>query len=159
GEGSGTTLVLIGDPKQAVYAFRGADVYAYLEAREEAEQTESLGVNFRSDGGLVRALDALFSGRTLGHPEIAYTPVVAAPEHEAARLDGAPVATPLRIRVVARHDPDVRRTPTGWSSAVSAREHVARDVAGDVARLLASGAQVDGERALGPGDVAVLVRK
>ncbi|WP_445151612.1 UvrD-helicase domain-containing protein [Baekduia sp. Peel2402] len=159
GEGSGTTLVLIGDPKQAVYAFRGADVYAYLEARREAGRSETLGVNWRSDGGLVRALDTLFSGKTLGHPEIAYSTVVAAPEHEAARLDGAPVATPLRIRVVARHDPDVRKTPTGWSSAVSAREHVARDVAGDVARLLASGARVDGERALGPGDVAVLVRK
>src|SRR5690349_2925342 len=35
GEG-GTTLVLIGDPKQAIYAFRGADVYAYLEAAEGA---------------------------------------------------------------------------------------------------------------------------
>jgi exodeoxyribonuclease V beta subunit len=156
--GGETTLVLIGDPKQAVYAFRGADVYAYLEARREAGRSETLGVNWRSDGGLVRALDTLFSGRTLGHPEIAYSTVVAAPEHEAARLDGAPVATPLRIRVVARHDPDVRRTPTGWSSAASAREHVARDVAADAARLLGAGARV-GERALGPGDVAVLVRK
>ncbi|HET6505632.1 MAG TPA: UvrD-helicase domain-containing protein [Baekduia sp.] len=158
GEGSGTTLVLIGDPKQAVYAFRGADVYAYLEARRAARRSETLGVNWRSDGGLVAALDALFGGRTLGHPEIAYSTVVAAPEHEATRLDGAPVPTPLRIRVVARHDPDVRRTPTGWSSAVGAREHVARDVAADVARLLAARARV-GDRALGPGDVAVLVRK
>jgi exodeoxyribonuclease V beta subunit len=159
--GSDTTLVLIGDPKQAVYAFRGADVYAYLEARRAAGRVETLGVNWRSDGGFVRALDALFGGRTLGHPEIAYAPVVAAPEHEAGRLDGAPVGTPLRIRVVARHDPDVKKTPTGWSSAAGAREHVARDVAADVARLLASRARVDddGGRALGPGDVAVLVRK
>jgi exodeoxyribonuclease V beta subunit len=153
-----TTLVLIGDPKQAVYAFRGADVYAYLEAARTAGRRETLGVNWRSDGGLVAALDALFSGHTLGHPEIAYREVVAAPAHQAARLDGAPEAAPLRIRVVARHDPDVKRTPTGWSSAVSAREHVARDVAADVARLLAAGAQVEGV-ALGPGDVAVLVRK
>jgi exodeoxyribonuclease V beta subunit len=153
-----TTLVLIGDPKQAVYAFRGADVYAYLEARREAGRSETLGTNWRSDGGLVRALDALFSDKTLGHPEIAYSTVVAAPEHEAARLDGAPVATPLRIRVVARHDPDVRRTPTGWSSAAGAREHVTPHFAPDVARLLGAGARV-GERALGPGDVAVLVRK
>ena len=31
-----TTLVLIGDPKQAIYAFRGADVYAYIEAAQTA---------------------------------------------------------------------------------------------------------------------------
>jgi exodeoxyribonuclease V beta subunit len=153
-----STLVLIGDPKQAVYAFRGADVYAYLDAARNAAKRETLGVNWRSDGGLVEAYDALFTGHTLGHPEIAYRRVVAAEANAAGRLDGAPVDTPLRIRIVARQDPDVKRTPTGWSSAASAREHVARDVAGDVARLLASGARVpDGP--LGPGDVAVLVRK
>ena len=157
GEGD-TTLVLIGDPKQAVYAFRGADVYAYLDAARNAAQRETLGVNWRSDGGLVEAYDALFAGHTLGHPEIAYRTVVAAERNRAPRLHGAPVATPLRIRVVARQDPDIKRTPTGWSSAASAREHVARDVAGDVARLLGAGATVEGVP-LGAGDVAVLVRK
>jgi exodeoxyribonuclease V beta subunit len=154
----GSTLVLIGDPKQAVYAFRGADVYAYLDAARNAATRETLGVNWRSDGGLVEAYDALFRGHTLGHPEIAYRDVVAAERNRAPRLHGAPVATPLRIRVVARQDPDIKRTPTGWSSAASAREHVARDVAADVARLLAANAQVE-DRALGPADVAVLVRK
>ena len=35
--GGGVTLVLIGDPKQAIYAFRGADVYSYLEAAKAAD--------------------------------------------------------------------------------------------------------------------------
>src|SRR5262249_32447909 len=42
-------LVLIGDPKQAIYAFRGADVYAYLDAADTAGARATLGVNWRSD--------------------------------------------------------------------------------------------------------------
>ena len=48
GSGDGT-LVLIGDPKQAIYAFRGADVYAYIEARASAATQRTLAVNWRSD--------------------------------------------------------------------------------------------------------------
>ena len=58
----GATLVLIGDPKQAIYAFRGADVYAYLEA---AARPRPRGRRCRSTGarpGLIDAHDALFSG-------------------------------------------------------------------------------------------------
>ena len=61
------TLVLIGDPKQAIYAFRGADVYAYLDAAREAATQATLEVNYRSDQGLIDAYDALFGGASLGH--------------------------------------------------------------------------------------------
>ncbi|HMJ36511.1 MAG TPA: UvrD-helicase domain-containing protein [Baekduia sp.] len=164
----GTTLVLIGDPKQAVYAFRGADVYAYLDAARAADARPTLGINWRSDQDLIDAYDALFGGARLGHEDIAYRPVRAADGNRAPRLSGAPVDTALRIRVVARGTPSVRQTATGFSSVPSAREHVAGDVAADVAALLASGAQLEsrgpdgtslGHVTLGPGDVAVLVRK
>ena len=49
------TLVLIGDPKQAIYAFRGADVYAYLDAARSADAHATLRVNWRSDQGLIDA--------------------------------------------------------------------------------------------------------
>ena len=57
-----TRLVLIGDPKQAVYSFRGADVYAYLDAARAAEPERrfTLEENWRSDAGLLEAYDALF---------------------------------------------------------------------------------------------------
>ena len=55
GEG-GSTLVLIGDPKQAIYAFRGADVHAYLQARDEVQSEWTLDVNWRSDQALARGL-------------------------------------------------------------------------------------------------------
>ena len=51
-------LVLIGDPKQAIYGFRGADVYAYLAARSQARRQETLATNWRTDAPLLRALDA-----------------------------------------------------------------------------------------------------
>ena len=116
GTGS-TTLVLIGDPKQAIYAFRGADVYSYLSAAETAGERDTLSVNFRSDQGLIDAYDAMFGGAKLGHEGIVYRHVRAAPEHQASRLSGAPDAAPLRVRVVDRSDPSLETTAPGLRGA------------------------------------------
>ena len=59
-------LVLIGDPKQAIYAFRGADVVSYLEAVRQADAHATLARNWRSDAGLLRALNTVFGGAALG---------------------------------------------------------------------------------------------
>ena len=75
-----TTLVLIGDPKQAIYAFRGADVYSYLAAAETAGERATLEVNRRSDQGLIDAYDAMFGGAKLGHEGIVYRRVRSAVE-------------------------------------------------------------------------------
>ena len=104
-----TTLVLIGDPKQAIYAFRGADVYAYIEAAQTAGAQATLTVNRRSDQGLLDAYDALFDGAKLGHEGIVYREVSAAPANREPRLHGAPDPAPLRIRVVPRDGPDPDR--------------------------------------------------
>ena len=95
GEGGGT-LVLIADPKQAIYAFRGADVYAYLDAAHGAAGRATLSVNWRSDQPLIDAYDALFAGVTLGHEGIAYRRVRAARANQTPRLSGAPVSESLR---------------------------------------------------------------
>jgi exodeoxyribonuclease V beta subunit len=163
----GVTLVLIADPKQAIYAFRGADVYAYLVAATGATTRATLRVNFRSDQSLVDAYDALFADARLGHPEIVYRQVRAAPQHRPARLTGAPIAAALRVRIVRRDEPTVELTPNGYIRAPSGRNHVAADVASDVVRLLSSGAELeerdrDGttirRRPLCAGDIAALVR-
>jgi exodeoxyribonuclease V beta subunit len=144
----GSTLVLIGDPKQAIYAFRGADVYAYLEAARTAGARATLQTNWRSDQGLIDAYDALFGGARLGHEGIAYRRVKAA---NPSRFDG----TPLRVRIV--HRDDVQVTRGGFASNSPAREHIAKDLAADLVRLLSAGVQAAGKR-VAPGDVAVLVR-
>ena len=53
-------LYLIGDPKQAIYKFRGADIYSYLDAQKQAEHKFTLGKNWRSHPQLVDAVNALF---------------------------------------------------------------------------------------------------
>ncbi|WP_035572388.1 exodeoxyribonuclease V subunit beta [Halomonas halocynthiae] len=55
-------LLLIGDPKQAIYAFRGADIYTYLQARRDtAGRHSTLGTNYRSTQEMVAAVNQLFS--------------------------------------------------------------------------------------------------
>ena len=166
GAGDGT-LVLIGDPKQAIYAFRGADVYAYLAAAEAAGARATLDVNWRSDQGLIDAYDALCGGARLGHEGIVYHRVRAAAANRAPRLSAAPEPAPLRVRVVHRDDPAVTLTRGGYASTPRSREYVAGDLAADVVALLRSGARVqrraeDGtplrDDAVRPGHVAVLVR-
>jgi len=168
GGGGDSTLVLIGDPKQAIYAFRGADVYAYLQAAEDARTRATLSINWRSDQGLIDAYDAVFGGSTLGHEGIAYRTVRAAAGNTLARVDGAPDATPLRVRILDRNDGFVPLTPKGYATVNGAREHVAMDLAGDIVRLLSStaeliersadGAEI-GRAAIRPGDIAILVSR
>jgi exodeoxyribonuclease V beta subunit len=153
------TLVLIGDPKQAIYAFRGADVVSYLAAAQEAGALRTLGTNYRTDEALLEALDGVFGcdedhGVALGSDQIVVRPVAA--HHTARRLAGAPSDAPFRLRVVDR---DRLEPLTGrrLGRAQKAREVVAEDVAADVAALLASSATVE-DRPLRAGDVAVLVR-
>jgi len=148
---SHTTLVLIGDPKQAIYAFRGGDVTTYLAASALATSAATLTRNWRSDTGLLSALGQLFGGAALGDPRIVVRPVDSA--HPDARLTGA--GPPLRLRHLTR---------TGHGSAWKGmpkidpvREAVAADVATDVVNLLTGPARLNSEP-IQPADIAVLVR-
>ena len=167
GEG-GATLVLIGDPKQAIYAFRGADVQAYLDARQTVDAEWTLDVNWRSDEGLLAAYDALFANAQLGEAGITYRKIRAAEANLEPRLVGAPVVSPLRVRIVHTGDGLVPLTPAkGQPRADAARELVARDLAAEVVAMLTAGTEVvtrrrDGSElsraTLHPGHIAVLVR-
>jgi exodeoxyribonuclease V beta subunit len=164
----GATLVLIGDPKQAIYAFRGADVHAYLDAREAVQSEWTLDVNWRSDEGLLQAYDELFANAQLGDAGITYRKVKAADTNRSPRLVGAPVPAPLRVRVVHADDGLVPLTASmRQPKAAEARQLIARDLAAEAVGLLSARPQVvvrrrDGtelERTtLHPGHLAVLVR-
>jgi exodeoxyribonuclease V beta subunit len=161
------TLVLIADPKQAIYAFRGADVYAYLRAVDAPDLHRTLPVNWRSDERLLQAYDALFAGAEFGHRGIVYRTVQPTADHHGTRLRGS-VGAPLQLRIARRGEHGLRTTAKGWAQTDSARELIAADVASEVVGLLSSGAErelrspdgaVREALALGPGDIAVLVRK
>ncbi len=147
-EGHARALVLIGDPKQAIYAFRGGDVVTYLAAADSADDRRTLPRNYRTDASLVQALGVLLHGAALGDGQICVHPVQAA--RTGSRLRDAPNPAPLRLRQVLRAD-HLR----GDTKMAAVRAHIARDLALDVARLLASGASFDG-RPLRAKDIAVI---
>lgn len=59
--GRETTLFYIGDPKQSIYAFRKADVFTYIEARDRVDHVYSMNVNYRSSTSYIEAMNAFFS--------------------------------------------------------------------------------------------------
>lgn len=144
---SGRPLFLIGDPKQAIYAFRGADLHVYLRAQRTAEARFALGTNFRSCDGLVRGVNALFglAPRPFFFPDITFEPVRA--HRPAPRLAG-----------------DDRPPMVWWRldadrplSKGQAKEQIARGIVLEIQRLLSDGMTL-GDRPLVPEDIAVLVR-
>ena len=145
------TMVLIGDPKQAIYAFRGGDVTTYLQAKDTAGSTATLGTSYRSDQPLLESLQAFLGGAALGDPDIVVRSVRAA--HTEPRLVGAPADGAFRVRVVDRERFGV--APAKGVAIGELREAVAADLAADVAALLASGATFCGVP-LRAADVAVL---
>ena len=154
-----TTLILIGDPKQAIYAFRGADVFSYLDAVQQADQVMSLAVNRRSDQALVAALDVLLGDAALGDERIVVRTVTA--EHQQRRLSAPAgnheLVTPIRVRVMP-HEADAEKV----QSVGTIRPLIADDLVADITALLGSSAQLlEGScsRPLQPSDIAVLVRK
>ena len=155
-------LVIVGDPKQAIYSFRGADVHTYTSAVADRPGLErrSLATNWRSDGVFLSALDTLFAGSTLGDAAIAYTPVEPADAHRHRRLvrtDGGQVE-PLVLRLAI--GPGLDRNKSGLVSTDDARLAIWSDLATQVIDLLDHGRipTDTGERALLPSDVAVLTR-
>jgi exodeoxyribonuclease V beta subunit len=152
-------LFLVGDPKQSIYRFRGADVHSYLEAREDAARRHTLGENHRSHPLLVAAVDRLFGGPlAFALPEIALPPVTAALDAEALAIRGDD-GPPLRIRWLGAM-PGAGGKPTGWRRD-ELEERIARDVGDECVRLLAGGVRLcdrGRERALAANDIAVLTR-
>ena len=150
-------FIVVGDPKQSIYRFRGADVFAYLAARRSATGRLHLDRNWRSVPPLVEAVNAVFSGAapfvTSG---IGYRPVAAA---------GAPLG-PLRLANQGVPAPlEFQLLPRVRDGKALAKKDVLPVVAGaaaeEIARLLelaGRGEAVVEDRPLAGADLAVLVR-
>ncbi len=151
---------LIGDPKQAIYSFRGADIFTYISAKHDfrADERYTLQTNRRSVSRLVQAVNGLFSAATapfVYDADIAFHPV--SPAEDADRqpllVDAQPIA-PLQVWLL-------KREAEGQFSKSSAKELLAQRCAQEIAGLLNLGQAQRaclGERALAAQDIAVLVR-
>jgi exodeoxyribonuclease V beta subunit len=164
-------LFLIGDPKQAIYAFRGADIHTYLRARQATTgRLHTLGTNFRSSHGMVDAVNHVFeraevrqSGRGAflfrqnnGDNPVPFMPVASQGRKEVLRINDQAVPA-LNIWHLPAEQP--------LSGAVY-RQQLAAACASEITALLNGGQQgqagfiQDGKtfRGLLPADIAILVR-
>tara|TARA_R110000772_G_scaffold252390_1_gene367758 strand:+ start:84754 stop:88206 length:3453 start_codon:yes stop_codon:yes gene_type:complete len=160
---SAPLLCMIGDPKQAIYGFRGGDVFAYLQARDDADTQWVMDTNYRSSEGVIRGYNRLFYGAELSAAAgsdvfgfgIDYHPVRAGRTDLAGLEDPAPRADFQWC--LLPHDPTLPgadKRGTGYTRA--GQQHLARWTAEEIARLLRQ-ARLEGE-ALSPADIAILVR-
>jgi len=139
-----SSVVYVGDPKQAIYAFRGADVFSYLGAvKDVGDRVHTLTTNRRSDAGVVRAVNTLFSLRTPPFMLERIDMDEAIPHHEESRSTFDP-----SMEVVFLERDQLKG---GVAAAV------APIVANEIALLLESDAQIE-DRPVEPGDIAVLCR-
>jgi exodeoxyribonuclease V beta subunit len=149
-------LFMIGDPKQAIYAFRGADVFAYLAARNDtSDSVYTLATNRRSDAALVSALNFVYGRvqRPFAIDGIDYHAVQSAKPQRLQADDGR---APIDLAFIDERD---------LSRAFT--DEVAERIASDIVGLLMSGAQRKDDdhpertvpRAVLPRDIAVLCRK
>ncbi len=156
--GVDSILFLIGDPKQAIYGFRGADIFAYMRASEFVEKRHTLEVNHRAEPDLIGAVNTVFSRAVnpFVFRDISFQPAVPSPRRrgEGLHADGGRGAA-LRLWFLESREGD---KSIGKQDAA---RRIARAVATEIFLLLEAGAEgrlrIDG-RALLPGDIAVLTR-
>ena len=162
--GSDGTLVLVGDPKQAIYRFRGADVSVYLDAvhGDPNLQRTTLSTNWRADGACLDALATLFDGATFGHPQIGYVDVVPAPENRDRRMVDEAGTSLSGLMVRAAIGPHLPSNAKGNPDLEAIGDMIVLDLVAHIRELLV-GSRISTSkedptlRNLLPSDIAVLI--
>ncbi|BCL61128.1 RecBCD enzyme subunit RecB [Desulfomarina profundi] len=156
---AGHYLYLIGDPKQSIYRFRGADIHSYFLARERAEHHLTLDKNFRSHPFLVEEVNRIFSGRDkpflLEKKYIEFLPVKSGVE-----ADLAPGKLPAGLFYCML--PENSDSADGSWSSSKAGQHFLGYIRAEIISLLEGDTEIrlknGKERKLLPKDIAILVR-
>ncbi|MGR9108592.1 MAG: exodeoxyribonuclease V subunit beta, partial [Gammaproteobacteria bacterium] len=154
---SESTLILIGDPKQSIYRFRGSDIFTYMRARKDAgNRGYTLDTNWRSTPELIQAVNAIFDFRKapfIYEDAISFSPVQPAPTRKPEKEPpGSPVDSPFEAPLTIWKIPlDESGKPLNTGSA---QEILTRATATGIAELLKDPKQ----RGIRAADIAVLVR-
>ncbi len=157
-------LLMIGDPKQSIYSFRGSDIFTYMIAKNDAADNQyTLDTNWRSTPPLITAINSIFlcnSAPFVYQDIIEFIPVNAAvnqdPNHQIdALLEQDKPLPPLTVWKIPMQ---ANGTPQNKSHVSLS---IARATAGEIARLLSKDNAANitlGKDSVKPSDIAVLVR-
>ena len=154
-------LFLIGDPKQAIYSFRGADIFTYMKASRHVDRIATLTTNWRSQPGLIQAVNTLFGAASnpFVYQDIAFH--LASPssdtEAEPLLIDGRP-EPPLKLWFLGA---DQVEGVKGLIPKPQVQTLLRRAVAAEISRLLELASKQQaliGEMPLKASDIAILVR-
>ncbi|WP_037442981.1 exodeoxyribonuclease V subunit beta [Shewanella mangrovi] len=153
---STAALLMIGDPKQAIYAFRGGDIHTYLAAKHTTQGQYTLGTNYRSSAAMVDAVNTLFTNHTtpFAGEDIPFEQVKVPAQAAQKQLLSADDNHALQLRLLAEDAEHGLNKET-------ARELLAEDAAEQILKLLQHDSQLQdkhGSRRLRAKDIAVLVR-
>lgn len=164
---SGTPFFMVGDPKQAIYAFRGGDIFTYLKAAASCEQASTLKNNYRSSPLLVQGVNSIFSGREAPFlfDSITFSDVATPETSRDLLVDDQGSAKPLQFCFIERSNKEFRLDKGGFITKQDALQIIPSIVANDILSLFGSELQLldKGDKTskpgkITPGDVAVLVR-
>ncbi len=152
-----SVLFLIGDPKQAIYRFRGADIFSYLQASAGMDNKYTLLNNWRSRDELIKAVNLLFSGceNPFNFDRIEFSSVRPGKADQAEIFyDGSINSSGMEIMLAAGGD-------SGAVNAAEALDIILSNITAKISEIIdpASARYRLGEKALNPGDIAVLVKK
>jgi len=152
-----STLFMIGDPKQAIYSFRGADIFSYMKAARSVDSKYTLIENWRSTPGLITAVNTLFSN---SHAPFVYDQIgfeKGAPGREAEAIIPT-FSAPLVLWYLTPKEQSSKPKPLSKTEAVPL---IARAVSDEILRLISkkkNGGCDPVSDPINAGDIAVLVR-
>lgn len=152
-------LFLIGDPKQAIYSFRGADIFTYIQARHDtpAQNRLTMTTNYRSSAAMVKAVSRLFAHEA---PFLFTKDEIDFPQVEASKkADNSPLLfnNKLGPALTCLLLPESEKPLAKMAAEPLAARCCAQEIAALLAAGLAGQATI-GARNLAAGDLAVLVR-
>jgi len=160
---NGSALFMIGDPKQSIYGFRGADLFAYLEARGGMDDAHTMAVNWRSDPTLLRAIEGCFGQPRHPNPfvltDVGFHPVSARPDAaDAMEQAGAPLQLVFASRQrFAYHSSRHRSAGDRRLKSSFTNDKLPELIAQDIALYLKRGPTIH-DVPVRPSDIAVLTK-
>lgn len=166
----GNAIYMIGDPKQAIYGFRGGDIFAYLNARKNSDHNWLMDTNWRSSSQMITAYNRLFYGESLpatlddqiGNDNVFNYGIDYIPVKSGGKSDKSPLVDPsgksaMELTFFPAHEDYQPVRGNKDSNRADFCTVISSWCASEVSRLLCEEVSIDSKR-VQESDIAILVR-